>query len=279
LISPGWPRHPSSASTRSPGTRKFLKTLLKKSMSILTGRVGTLYPHQCWVWLTYSAMYSRIQPFLYPAISQSCDPKLLPFTNLPSKLIVTALFGRFKKVSPRYRTEGVSIQSHLQLNVPRPHMVLQQLLFQLNWERRIKIWCQYISTGIEYLKSIQPTASSWRQISKSSWQYIYISIRIFQLLWNICDCFFHRAAWVIISSSACREGLQSRVWAIPSSFYFGPKSFKASVQPKSFNCINSYPTMNPTHPPWLITKPSWFIRSTSCGYELKKTLTSSSKQS
>jgi hypothetical protein len=60
----------------------------------------------CWVWLTYSAINSRIQPFL------------LPFTNLPSKLIVTALFGRFKKVSPRYRTEGVSIQSHLQLNVP-----------------------------------------------------------------------------------------------------------------------------------------------------------------
>ena len=47
-------------------------------------------------------------------------------------------------------------------------------------------------------KSIQTTASSWRQISKSSWLYIFISIRIFQLLWNICDCFFHRAAWVII---------------------------------------------------------------------------------
>ena len=55
----------------------------------------------------------------YPTIFQSCDPKLPPFTNLPSKLIVTALFGRFNKVIPRFRTEGVSIQSHCQLNVPR----------------------------------------------------------------------------------------------------------------------------------------------------------------
>jgi|LakMenE29Apr09ns_1017244.scaffolds.fasta_scaffold08620_1 hypothetical protein len=135
----------------------------------------------------------------YPTVFQSCDPKLPPFTNLPSKLIVTALFGRFKKVIPHYRTEGVSIQSHLQLNVRLDsHMVLQQLLFQPNWERRSKIWCQYISTGIDRLKSIQLTASSWRQIFKSSLLYICISIRIFQLMWNICDCFFHRAAWVII---------------------------------------------------------------------------------
>ena len=66
------------------------------------------------------------------------------------------------------------------------------------------------------------------------------------------------------SSSACQDGLQLRVWAIPSSFYFGHKSFKASVRPKSFNYIISYPTTNPTHPPWLITKPSWFIHSTLC---------------
>ncbi len=77
-------------------------------------------------------------------------------------------------------------------------MVLQQLLFQLTWERRSKIWCQYISTGIECLKSIQQTASSCHQIFKSSLLYICISTRIFQLTWNICDWFFHCAAWVII---------------------------------------------------------------------------------
>ncbi len=49
-----------------------------------------------------------------------------------------------------------------------------------------------------YEKSIQLTASSWHQIFHSSWLYICISIRIFQLIWNVCDCFFHCAAWVII---------------------------------------------------------------------------------
>ncbi len=102
-------------------------------------------------------------------------------------------------VIPHYRTEGVSIQSHLHLDVCLDsHMVLQQLLFQLTRERRSKIWCQYISTGIERLKSIQLTASSWRQIFRSSLLYICISTRIFQQMWNICDCFFHCAAWVII---------------------------------------------------------------------------------
>jgi hypothetical protein len=34
LILSGWPRYPSSASTRSPGSRKFLKILLKILMSV-----------------------------------------------------------------------------------------------------------------------------------------------------------------------------------------------------------------------------------------------------
>jgi len=34
-------------------------------------------------------------------------------------------------------------------------MVLQQLLFKLNWERRIKNLMPYVSTGIERLKSIK----------------------------------------------------------------------------------------------------------------------------
>ena len=201
----------------------------------------------------------------YPTVFQSCDPKLPPFTNLPSKLIVTALFGRFKKVIPHYRTEGVSIQSHLQLNVCLDsNMVLQQLLFQPNWERRSKIWCQYISTGIERLQSIQLTASSWRQIFKSSLLYICISIRIFQLMWNICDCFFHCAAWVIIRALLVWRFYNRVYGRFPPHFYFGHKSFKASIRPKSFNYICSYPTTNPIHPSWLITKPSWFIRSTLC---------------
>jgi hypothetical protein len=57
-------------------------------------------------------------------------------------------------------------------------MVLQQLLFQPNWERIIKIdannWERRIKIDANTFllelnfKSIQTTASSWRQISKSS---------------------------------------------------------------------------------------------------------------
>jgi hypothetical protein len=211
---------------------------------------------------------------------ESCDPKLPPFTNLSSKLIVTALFGRFKKVIPRYRTEGVSIQSHLQLNVRLDsHMVLQQLLFQMTWERKNKIWCQYMSTGIETFQSIQLTVFSWRQIFKSSLLYICISTRIFQLMWNICDCFFHCAAWVIIQALLVWR-FYNRVYGwFPPHFTLVINLLKLQFDQSLFNYIISYPTTNPTHPPWLITKPSWFIRSTSCGYEPKITLTSSSKQS
>jgi hypothetical protein len=107
----------------------------------------------------------------YPTVFSPVIQKILPVTNLPSKLIVTALSGQFKKVISHYRPEGVSIQSHLQLQLDvhlDSHMVLQQLLFQLTGERRNTNGCQYISTGLEFLKSIQLTAFSWHQISKSS---------------------------------------------------------------------------------------------------------------
>ena len=134
-------------------------------------------------------------------LCQTLIPNLNFLVSLLVLPIVTALFGRFKKIVPHYLTAGVSIQSHLQLNVCLDsHLVLQQLLFQPNWERRGKFWCWYISTGIECLKSIQLTASSWRQIFRSSLLYICLSTRIFQLMWNICDCFFHCAAWVIIQA-------------------------------------------------------------------------------
>ena len=83
-------------------------------------------------------------------------------------------------------------------------------------------------------------------------------VKYLWLLLSLCSLSYY------FKLCACREGLQSRVWVILSSIYFGRKSFKASFWPKSFNHINSYPTMNPTHPPWLITKPSWFIHSTLC---------------
>jgi hypothetical protein len=92
--------------------------------------------------LSMTYLFSYLPPYpaiLYPAVFSPVIQNTT-LTNLPSKLIVTALFGQFKKVIPHYRTEGVSIQSHLWLDVCLDsHVVLQQLIFQSNWERRIKI--------------------------------------------------------------------------------------------------------------------------------------------
>ena len=155
-------------------------------------------------------------------------------------------------------------------------MVLQQLLFQLTWERRnqnlmsIHFYWNWIK------KSIQLTASSWRQISKSSWLYICISIRIFQLMWNICDCFFFIVQLELLFELCLSGGFTIACMGDFLLIYSGHKSSKASIRPKFINYSTSYPTTNPTRPPWLITKSSRFIRSTSCGYEPKITLTSSS---
>ncbi len=78
-------------------------------------------------------------------------------------------------------------------------------------ENRNQIWCRYNSTGIELRNQSNWQQSSWSQISKSSWLYICISIRIFQLMWNICDCLFSLCSLSYNSSSACQEVLQSRV--------------------------------------------------------------------
>ncbi len=96
--------------------------------------------------------------------------------------------------------------------------------------------------------------------------------------WNICDCIFHHAAWVLLSS-VCHfcilEVLQSHVQVISSSFYFGHK-LKLSLQPKSIFLIF---TTNPNHPPWLITNALQFICSTLCGCEPKVTTTLLSQRS
>ena len=82
-----------------------------------------------------SVLCSDSDPKLKPpsVLRSDSDPKLNFLVSLLVLLIVTALFGQFKNIIPHYRTEGVSIQSHLQLDVRLDsHMVLQQLLFQSN---------------------------------------------------------------------------------------------------------------------------------------------------
>ena len=89
--------------------------------------------------LSMTDLFSYLLPYPASVLRLDSDPKLNFLVSLLVLLIVTALFGQFKNIIPHYRTEGVSIQSHLQLDVRLDsHMVLQQLLFQPNWERRSK---------------------------------------------------------------------------------------------------------------------------------------------
>ena len=94
-------------------------------------------------------LFSYLLPYPASVLRLDYDPKhnlqrlsfvrtLIPISTsllVLVLLIEKAMFGRFKKIIPHYQTEGVSIQSHhLQLDVRLDsHMVLQQLLFRLNW--------------------------------------------------------------------------------------------------------------------------------------------------
>ena len=207
-------------------------------------------------------LFSYLVP--YPAVLQICDSKLQPFTNLPSKLIITVLLvdsgksslvieQREYQFNPTFswmsrRLSYSPTATVIPTDMEKRNQNLMPISFYWNW--------------IE--KSVQLTESTWRQ----NFQifivvYLHINsnistdVKYLWLLLSLCSLSYY-------SSSACQEVLQSRVWAISSSFYSGHKSSKASIRQKSFIYPISYPTTNPTHPPWLITKSSRFIRSTSC---------------
>jgi hypothetical protein len=155
------------------------------------------------------------------------------------------------------------------------------VLLRRNGKSQSQYLMPYISTGIILIRQFNWKALSCafsNSIFPPSYLNVYIMKSNISVRWNICDCIFHCAAQVL-SSSVCHfcisEVLQSRVQAIPSSFYFGHK-LKLSLQPKSIFLIF---TTNPSHPPWLITNALRFICSTSCGYEPKVAATSSSQRS
>ena len=84
--------------------------------------------------LSMTDLFSYLLPYPASVLRSDSDPNLNFLVSLLVLLIEKAMFGRFKKIIPRYQTEGVSIQSHLQLDVRLDsHMVLHHLLFQLNW--------------------------------------------------------------------------------------------------------------------------------------------------
>lgn len=155
-------------------------------------------------------------------------------------------------------------------------MVLQQLLFNWHGKRRRQnlMPIQFYWHCIE--KSIQLTAI----FLASNFQtcmivYLHINSNIstdVKYLWLLL--FFVQLE--LLFELCLSGGFTIACMGDFLLIYSGHKSSKASIRPKSINYSTSYPTTNPTRPPWLITKSSRFIRSTSCGYEPKITLTSSS---
>ena len=149
-------------------------------------------------------LFSYLLP--YPAVLLFCDSKLQPFTNLPSKLIVTALLVDSRRSSLVAKQREYQINTTFSWMLPRlSYGFYSNCYFNWHEKEEINIWCRYISTGIELRNQFNWQKFSWCQISKSSLLYICISIRIFQLMWNICDCFFHCAAWVIIQALLVRR--------------------------------------------------------------------------
>ena len=65
--------------------------------------------------LSMTDLFSYLHP--YPAVSLFCDSKITISHQSTFQAYCNSSVGRFWKVIPRYQTEGVSIQSHLQLNV------------------------------------------------------------------------------------------------------------------------------------------------------------------
>ena len=152
----------------------------------------------------------------------------------------------------------------LSTDIEKRNQNLMPISFYWNWiEKSVQLTAIFLASKFQIFIVVYLHINS----------NISTDVKYLWLLLSLCSLSYY-------SSSACQEVLQSRVWAISSSFYSKHKSSKASIRPKSFNYPISYPTRypttNPTHPPWLITKSSRFIRSTSCGYEPKITLTSSS---
>ncbi len=227
--------------------------------------------------LSMSDLFSYLLP--YPAVLQFCDSKLQPLTNLPSKLVITVL------LVDSGRSSLVTKQREYQIN-PTFSWMLPRLSYgfysncYFNWhgKEEIKIWCQYISTGIELRNQF-----NWQHLLGIKFPNLLGCIFAYQFeYFNWCEIFVI-ASFIVqleLLFELCLSG--GFTIACMSNFlliYIGHKSSKASIRPKSFNYTISYPTTNPTYPPWLIAKFSRFIRSTSCGYEPKLTLTSSSKQS
>ena len=130
-------------------------------------------------------------------------------------------------------------------------------------------------TSTEWNWSIRSTdlrnQPNWQHLLGVKFSIHHDCISVYQSeYFNWCEIFviasFHSAAWVIIRALLVRRFYNRMYeWFPPHlTLVINHKLSKASTWPKSFYFSITYPTMNPTYPPWLITKSSRFIHSNSC---------------
>ena len=147
--------------------------------------------------------------------------------------------------------------------------------FYFNWhgKEEIKIW--YHTFLLELNWEIDSTDSIFLASNFQIFMVVYLHINLnvstdVKYLWLLLFI----VQLELLFELCLSEGFTIACMVDFLLIYFGHKLSKASIWPKSFYYPISYPTTNPTYPPWLITESSQFICSTSCGYEPKITSTS-----
>ncbi len=168
--------------------------------------------------LSMTDLFSYLLPYPASVLCLDSDPKLNFLVRLLVLLIVTALFDWFKKIIPHYWTEGVSYQFESWMSYVNTLIwFYSNCYYNRIGKEESKIWCH----------TLLPKLNVWNQSNDSNFLasnfqifmtvYLHINsnistiVKYFWLLFSSCSLSFY-------SSFACQEGLQSRVWAIPSSF-------------------------------------------------------------
>ena len=170
--------------------------------------------------LSMTDLFSYLLPYSASVLRLDSDPKLNFLVSLLILLIVTVLFDRFKKIIPHYWTEGVSYQFESWMSyVDTLIWFYSNCYFNRIGKEESKIWCH----------TFLPELNVWNQSNDSIFSTSNLQIFMIVYLhinWNIPTVV--KYLWLLLSScslsyyssSACQEGLQSRVWAILSSFLF-----------------------------------------------------------
>ena len=152
-------------------------------------------------WLVFTVEYDQPIQLFTPVSSHLFVMwfKLQSFTNLPSKLIVTALLvdsGMHPLLSNRGSINSIPPSVWM---LPRPsYGSTATVIFNWHGKEEVKFWCQYISTRIELRNQF-----NWQSLLGVKFPNLHDCIFVSQLKYfNWCEIFIiasrHCAAWAMI---------------------------------------------------------------------------------